>query len=128
DEAPFGVFPPGQIEDINCPFLSPIILGKMDKRTKIISLNRTVTLLCQAGQHYWERPAQRGRPPVNCPEHAPEKPVKAPKEPPRPIVLFCQPGQHYWERRPKKGRLPNHCPEHAPLSASEEKAKQEAER
>lgn len=30
---------------------------------------KTVTLHCQAGNHEWERPSQRGRRPVNCPEH-----------------------------------------------------------
>lgn len=27
------------------------------------------TLYCKAGDHNWERPSQRGRTPVNCPEH-----------------------------------------------------------
>lgn len=27
----------------------------------------TVTLFCQAGQHQWERPSQRGRRPASCP-------------------------------------------------------------
>lgn len=27
------------------------------------------TLYCQAGDHTWERPSQRGRTPINCPEH-----------------------------------------------------------
>ena len=27
------------------------------------------TLHCQAGNHEWERPAQKGRVPINCPEH-----------------------------------------------------------
>jgi hypothetical protein len=29
-----------------------------------------VTLHCQAGNHTWERPSQRGKRPFNCPEHA----------------------------------------------------------
>lgn len=29
----------------------------------------TKTLYCEAGQHEWERPAQKGRAPINCPEH-----------------------------------------------------------
>jgi len=28
------------------------------------------TLYCQAGDHTWERPSQRGRTPINCPEHS----------------------------------------------------------
>lgn len=27
------------------------------------------TLYCEAGDHNWERPSQRGRTPRNCPEH-----------------------------------------------------------
>ena len=27
------------------------------------------TLHCEAGNHEWQRPAQRGRIPINCPEH-----------------------------------------------------------
>lgn len=30
---------------------------------------KTVTLWCQAGKHEWERPSQRGRRPLHCPEH-----------------------------------------------------------
>lgn len=32
---------------------------------------KTVTLWCETGKHNWERPSQRGRRPVNCPEHTP---------------------------------------------------------
>jgi len=31
------------------------------------------TLHCQAGNHEWQRAAQRGRTPLNCPEHTEEK-------------------------------------------------------
>jgi hypothetical protein len=31
------------------------------------------TLYCQAGEHEWQRPAQRGRTPLNCPEHTEAK-------------------------------------------------------
>lgn len=30
---------------------------------------KTVTLYCEAGKHEWDRPSQRGRRPINCPEH-----------------------------------------------------------
>jgi len=33
---------------------------------------KTVTLWCQAGKHEWERQSQRGRRPLNCPEHSVE--------------------------------------------------------
>jgi hypothetical protein len=33
----------------------------------------TMKLRCEAGNHDWERTAQRGRPPRNCPEHQPAK-------------------------------------------------------
>lgn len=29
------------------------------------------TLWCESGKHQWERPAKRGRRPINCPEHTP---------------------------------------------------------
>ena len=35
----------------------------------------TKTLYCEAGKHEWTRPAQRGRAPINCPEH---KDIKVP--------------------------------------------------
>lgn len=35
-------------------------------------MSKTMTLTCKAG-HTWTRPAQRGRPPIFCPEHAPAK-------------------------------------------------------
>lgn len=31
----------------------------------------TRTLHCALGDHSWERPAQRGRVPANCPDHQP---------------------------------------------------------
>jgi hypothetical protein len=37
----------------------------------------TKTLYCEAGQHEWERPAQRGRAPISCPEH---KDIKDPSQ------------------------------------------------
>lgn len=37
-------------------------------------MDKTTRLYCQPGDHYWERKAQRGRPPFACPEHAPAKP------------------------------------------------------
>ena len=33
------------------------------------------TLHCQAGNHEWQRTAQRGRTPLNCPEHTEEKTI-----------------------------------------------------
>lgn len=42
----------------------------------------TVTLHCQAGNHSWERPSQRGRRPLNCPAHSAQvAAVTAPVEP-----------------------------------------------
>jgi hypothetical protein len=31
---------------------------------------KTRTLYCKAGEHEWQRPAQKGRAPLNCPEHS----------------------------------------------------------
>lgn len=33
---------------------------------------KMVELYCQAGEHKWERPSQRGRRPINCPDHQPD--------------------------------------------------------
>jgi len=35
------------------------------------------TLHCEAGNHAWERPSQRGRVPKNCPEHSEPKVVNS---------------------------------------------------
>ena len=34
---------------------------------------KTANLYCEVGKHHWDRPAQRGKKPHNCPEHAPIK-------------------------------------------------------
>jgi hypothetical protein len=34
-------------------------------------------LYCKNGDHWYERESQRGRPPLNCPEHSPPKPTTA---------------------------------------------------
>lgn len=41
----------------------------------------TVELYCQAGEHRWNRPKQRGKRPKNCPDHAPVATESAPKRP-----------------------------------------------
>lgn len=33
-------------------------------------MSETVTLHCEAGDHFWQRPKQRGRRPTDCPEHS----------------------------------------------------------
>lgn len=38
-----------------------------------MSMTKTVTLHCNAGNHSWERPSQRGKRPLNCPDCAPKK-------------------------------------------------------
>src|SRR5690242_4747173 len=42
----------------------------------------TMKLRCEAGNHDWERAAQRGRPPRNCPEHQAAKPTPKPRREP----------------------------------------------
>lgn len=37
--------------------------------------NKTQTLHCVKGDHEWERPSQRGKLPVNCPNHVEAKPI-----------------------------------------------------
>ena len=36
-------------------------------------MTKTITLHCEAGKHEWQRPAQKGRAPFNCPEHSANK-------------------------------------------------------
>lgn len=53
-----------------------------------MNTTKTVTLHCQAGDHTWERPSQRGRKPFSCPEHTvtiAKAPASKP-EAPKPVV------------------------------------------
>lgn len=97
------------------------------------------TLHCNIGNHdYWRDP-QRGKPPLNCPEHKPEKPVAilhrhtgdlstAPAvarlnatdlvpglaealAEQRMETLQCEMG-HEWQRERQRGKRPSRCPEH----------------
>ena len=43
----------------------------------------TKTLYCEAGDHNWERPAQKGRAPRNCPEHQEQKLIVKSKSEPK---------------------------------------------
>jgi hypothetical protein len=61
-------------------------------------MDKTVTLFCQAGQHEWQRPSQRGRRPLNCPNCAPDADAPAAAPEPRPACpaelrtyLDCEP-------------------------------------
>jgi hypothetical protein len=40
------------------------------------------TLWCEIGEHEWQRPRQKGKPPHNCPEHNPLTRKPAPRKPP----------------------------------------------
>jgi hypothetical protein len=44
----------------------------------------TKTLHCEIGNHDWEHPGGRGRPPRNCPKHQPNKDQKKPESRPKP--------------------------------------------
>ena len=35
-------------------------------------MSKMVTLWCEEGQHNWYRQSQRGRKPINCPDHVPD--------------------------------------------------------
>lgn len=72
-------------------------------------MSKTVTLHCQAGNHSWERPAQRGRKPLNCPEHQPEPVVT--KTTNGMVELHCEAGDHTWQRPSQRGKRPASCPE-----------------
>lgn len=64
----------------------------------------TMTLWCEAGKHHWERAAQRGRPPLNCPHHTAPKPqpsgrpAAANKSPERMAELRVTKAQRQQER------------------------------
>lgn len=88
----------------------------------------TVTLYCQIGDHKWERPRQRGRQPLNCPEHAPVKVQPQIKREPAKAAeaavmetLICEVGNHEWQRERKRGKKPTCCPEHKPAVTVAEK-------
>lgn len=78
---------------------------------------KTKKLWCEEGEHYWRRPAQRGRPPLNCPKH---QPVKEEKPKPETIELWCEEGNHIWHWV-KRGFEPINCPEHRQAKKKEEK-------
>lgn len=77
------------------------------------------TLHCQAGDHIWRRPKQRGKKPINCPEHRPTPPASSGSQPTK---LWCELGEHEWERERKQGVAPKNCPEHKPTPARAERA------
>ena len=64
-------------------------------------------LWCQKGQHLWERPAARGRPPKSCPEHSVARDAE----------IWCETGQHGWHPPFRRGPQPASCPEHTARSA-----------
>lgn len=97
------------------------------------------TLHCNLGNHDYYRDPQRGRKPLNCPEHQPEKPpvllkkvaqLNAEPNPPagvpielreameaaelemRTETLTCEVGPHEWQRERTRGKKPSRCPEH----------------
>jgi hypothetical protein len=76
--------------------------------------NKIQTLHCRAG-HDWERESQRGKPPVWCAEHKPEKitPVRMDIKTTSggAIVLTCKDCHNEWERERQRGRMPVRCPE-----------------
>lgn len=96
-------------------------------------------LHCNIGDHDYFREPQRGKPPLNCPEHRPAKPpvllkkvaaLKAEPNPPagvpielreamkaaelelRTETLICEVGPHEWQRERTRGKRPSRCPEH----------------
>jgi len=51
-------------------------LGVLHPQTIGAKMADMVTLKCEIGLHEWQRPAQRGRKPKNCPDHQPPKQEK----------------------------------------------------
>jgi hypothetical protein len=75
---------------------------------------KTVKLWCEEGEHWWRRPSQRGRPPLNCPKHAPVKE----KTEPQTVELWCEAGGHTWDWV-KRGFEPINCPQHRTVKQKE---------
>lgn len=84
------------------------------RKPAIKSKGGKVKLWCEEGEHYWHRPAQRGRKPTNCPKHAPEKPESNGTNGNGMVTLHCEIGDHEWERPSQRGKKPRNCPEHQP--------------
>lgn len=71
-----------------------------------------VRLHCQIGDHDWYRDSQRGKRPLNCPEHAIKRDPVTERGTDE---LWCEEGQHKWERTRTKGTRPTNCPQHRPV-------------
>ncbi len=79
----------------------------------------TIELYCQTGKHMWSRESQRGKRPLNCPEHSTAVPVVYSLT----RTLHCAAG-HDYEAPRQRGRAPRYCPEH---QQSDVPAEQKAE-
>lgn len=121
------------------------MISKEDEATKKVSYNRITEteLHCEIGNHSWWRKKQRGRPPLNCPEHQPTE-IKVSSIPfaktheyagvdfsakksitdivpglkdllqqDETETLHCIAGDHSWQRAKQRGKKPMSCPEHA---------------
>lgn len=72
-------------------------------------MTNQIELYCKVGNHFWFRESQRGRKPINCPEHTPVKEIITGDT----RVLHCQIGNHDWDAPRQRGRAPHNCPEHS---------------
>jgi hypothetical protein len=66
-------------------------------------------LICESGNHKWQRKPTKGRKPRFCPKH---KPIEVTQT--TTVTLVCAHGNHEWERPRTKGKSPLYCPEHKP--------------
>jgi hypothetical protein len=101
-------------------------------------------LYCEIGDHEWDRPSKRGRPPLNCPAHQPIdnkiKIVSNSKDhqednktsnlehlipgiseflaQEKNEELWCEFGDgHSWQRESRRGKKPKLCPEHSQINS-----------
>lgn len=65
-------------------------------------MTKTVTLWCTTGEHNWERPSQRGKRPLNCPDHAPQKAPSAPLPPEERVARMHEAKAQKIEERKQK--------------------------
>lgn len=108
-----------------------------------MSETKMMTLWCEGGEHEWTRESRRGRPPLHCPEHTPEKPTvirverpvkdspaEASPAGPKMRYVLCQghPEKdiepHLYLAESKRGRKPRWCEDHAPVLDPVERQKQ----
>lgn len=76
------------------------------------------TLICREGNHKFEREVRRGKKPVYCEKHRPERAIPRPARltDAGPVeILTCAFDGHDFERLRARGQKPRFCPEHTQI-------------